>query len=287
MSLIYHITRTSTMSLKVSRNPLMDMYGDGRIKYNTIIDPNTMKRSLLILALFISSVIMTWAQTITTVSIDHEFYLRTPQFMVEPDYHPEPGVIIVDVDIDHYGIVSNPSIRAEGTTVKNERQLESTMKAANRCGFRRDDDAPDSLRRGIKYTFIQLTQIQVDSLQLVKTDKLYDEVKKVERTIDSQRFKLYPTDNMWTFIELDTVYGWVYQVQYSTKGDDYRFKTTISYKDLREGSLYSENEIIPGRFELYKTQNMYNFILLDQLDGRTWQVQWSMEPENRGIMRIY
>ena len=189
-----------------------------------------MKR-LHIIAFLFFTVSFACAQTITTVSIDHEFYLRTPQFMVEPDYHPEPGVIIVDVDVDHYGIVSNPSIRAEGTTVKNERQLESTMKAADRCGFQRDDDAPDSLRRGIKYTFIQLTQIQVDSLQLVKTDKLYDEVKKVERTIDSQRFKLYPTDNMWTFIELDTVYGWVYQVQYSTKGDDYRFKTTISYKD--------------------------------------------------------
>ena len=42
-----------------------------------------------------------------------------------------------------------------------------------------------------------------------------------------------------------------------------------------------------GRFELYKTQNMYNFILLDTSSGATWQVQWSMEPENRGTVRIW
>ena len=232
-------------------------------------------------------VVFAWAQTITTVNIDHEFYQRTPQFMAEPDYHPESGVIVVDVTVSRYGIIRDPSIRAEGTTVKNERQLESTKKAAERCFFQSDNDAPDSLRRAIKYTFVQLSHIQVDSLQLAKINNLYAEVRKVERTIDSQRFKLYPTDNMWTFIELDTVYGWVYQVQYSTKGPDYRFKSTISFEDLRKGSLYSENEIIPGRFELYKTQNMYNFILLDKLDGRTWQVQWSIEPEDRFIIRIH
>ena len=111
-----------------------------------------MKR-LHIIAFLFFTVSFACAQTITTVSIDHEFYLRTPQFMVEPDYHPEPGVIIVDVDVDHYGIVSNPSIRAEGTTVKNERQLESTMKAADRCGFQRDDDAPDSLAMAASMVF--------------------------------------------------------------------------------------------------------------------------------------
>lgn len=42
----------------------------------------------------------------------------------------------------------------------------------------------------------------------------------------------------------------------------------------------------PGRFTLYPTQNRYNFILLDQTDGRTWQVQWSTKPEEVGLWRI-
>ena len=37
------------------------------------------------------------------------------------------------------------------------------------------------------------------------------------------RFKLVKTQNMWTFIMLDRVFGKVYHVQFSTKGDDYRF----------------------------------------------------------------
>jgi hypothetical protein len=39
----------------------------------------------------------------------------------------------------------------------------------------------------------------------------------------------------------------------------------------------------PGRFTLYSTENIYNFMLLDQEDGRSWQVQWSIEQEKRLI----
>ena len=42
-----------------------------------------------------------------------------------------------------------------------------------------------------------------------------------------------------------------------------------------------------GRFFLYPTQNMYNFILLDQIDGRTWQVQWNIDKDKRGTWVIY
>ena len=42
-----------------------------------------------------------------------------------------------------------------------------------------------------------------------------------------------------------------------------------------------------GRFFLYPTENIYNFLLLDQIDGRTWQVQWSTEESKRLVYRIY
>ena len=41
-----------------------------------------------------------------------------------------------------------------------------------------------------------------------------------------------------------------------------------------------------GRFTLYPTQNTYNFVMLDQLDGYTYQVQWSGDWENRFVLPI-
>lgn len=107
--------------------------------------------------------------------------------------------------------------------------------------------------------------------------------EKAQSTVEQPTiypFKLYPTDNMWTFIKLDTRNGKMWQVQFSVKGDDYRFETVLSSTILAEGSK-------AGRFELYATQNMYNFLLLDKTSGKTWQVQWSTDPDNRGIVPIY
>tara|TARA_B100001175_G_C19263614_1_gene520663 strand:- start:46 stop:558 length:513 start_codon:yes stop_codon:yes gene_type:complete len=42
-----------------------------------------------------------------------------------------------------------------------------------------------------------------------------------------------------------------------------------------------------GRFELYPTGNMYNFIMVDVIDGRSWQVQWSNEADSRLVIRFY
>ena len=40
------------------------------------------------------------------------------------------------------------------------------------------------------------------------------------QTYDIERFKLFSTQNMWTFIKLDTQTGQMWQVQYSVKGDE-------------------------------------------------------------------
>lgn len=98
-------------------------------------------------------------------------------------------------------------------------------------------------------------------------------------------YKLYPTDNMWTFLELETFSGRIWQVQYSVKGADYRFKSILNENSMLP--IFDTEGEFAGRFELYRTQNMYNFILLDTSSGSTWQVQWSTEPENRGIVRIW
>jgi hypothetical protein len=41
-------------------------------------------------------------------------------------------------------------------------------------------------------------------------------------------YKLFPTKNMWTFIKLDTRNGRMWQVQFSVKGDDYRYEASLN-----------------------------------------------------------
>ena len=98
---------------------------------------------------------------------------------------------------------------------------------------------------------------------------------------ENVNYRLFSTKNMYTFIKLDTRNGRLWQVQWSTKGEDYRFENVLSITKLVD----DVNEK-SGRFFLYPTTNMYNFILLDQIDGRSWQVQWSTDEDNRMVLKI-
>ena len=89
---------------------------------------------------------------------------------------------------------------------------------------------------------------------------------------------MFPTENIWTFLKLDTRSGKIWQVQYSMD-DNYRGEVVLNDKALVTSDA-AEN----GRFTLHQTKNMYNFILLDQIDGKMWQVQWSVDEENRIII---
>ena len=96
-------------------------------------------------------------------------------------------------------------------------------------------------------------------------------------------FRLFDTENNWTKLALNTITGQLYQVHYSVTNDGFAGTLTINDKDLTpEGS-----KPIIGRFTLYATPNVYNFILVDQYGLRSfWQVQWSMEPKNRFIIPL-
>jgi len=93
-------------------------------------------------------------------------------------------------------------------------------------------------------------------------------------------YRLFSTRNMYTFIKLNTRNGQLWQVQWGMESQ-YRFETTLS--DI---SRVNKDEEKNGRFFLYPTTNIYSFILLDQIDGRVWQVQWGKETE-RMVIRIY
>ena len=102
----------------------------------------------------------------------------------------------------------------------------------------------------------------------------------MKEIVDNLRYQLFPTENIWTFLKLDTSNGKIWQVQYSVN-NDYRGEVVLNSQAFVEGDAAKN-----GRFTLYPTKNMYNFILLDQKDGRTWQVQWSVEEGNRMVIPI-
>lgn len=95
------------------------------------------------------------------------------------------------------------------------------------------------------------------------------------------RYELYKTQNMWTFLKLDTATGLIWQVQYSTNDIDKIFQTYLNLVPEASGG-----DAVNGRFKLYPTDNMYNFIMLDMIDGRAWQVQWSTDYQDRVIIPI-
>lgn len=92
-------------------------------------------------------------------------------------------------------------------------------------------------------------------------------------------YRLFSTRNTWTFIKLNTRNGKIWQVQWDTGSKQIEIPISLVSR------VQSEEET-NGRFFLYPTQNIYNFILLDQIDGRVWQVQWSSEIKERIVIQI-
>lgn len=145
-------------------------------------------------------------------------------------------------------------------------------------------------QRGIRQTkaFVasksNKNKVVVDSL-LNKINNLLIINNKMLEQLDinmslKNRYRLYPTENIYTFLQLDTKTGKIQQVQWSLDSDK-EGSVTINDEDLSYGYGYGS-----GSFELYPTKNMFQFILLDKTDGRKWHVQWGMEFEKRWIRKI-
>ena len=140
---------------------------------------------------------------------------------------------------------------------------------------------------------------------------------------DIERYKIYPTENIYTSLKLDTATGRIWQLQIGLGDDVDRVQSVLSDWELArfkedliqeqnsrveewkkenpnataeeiennapmsaekfiEGSVFAQN----GRFELYPTQNMYNFIMQDVITGQSYQVQWSTNEDER-LLRFF
>jgi hypothetical protein len=95
----------------------------------------------------------------------------------------------------------------------------------------------------------------------------------------SAKYRLYPTSNRFTFLRLNTSNGFIDVIQYSTADDD---KTMIY--GLSNSPIVDNGTI--DRFTIYPTLNIWTFLLLDQVEGHTYQVQWSTDPKMRFVFQI-
>jgi hypothetical protein len=86
------------------------------------------------------------------------------------------------------------------------------------------------------------------------------------------RFELYPTYNMWNFLLLDTFYGRVWQVQFSLDHSQ-------GFWSINKSSLVSQKNLLK-RFYLTFTNNMWTFLLIDNITGNIWKCQFSVEGDN-------
>lgn len=105
--------------------------------------------------------------------------------------------------------------------------------------------------------------------------------KQIEKQVEAPIYQLFPTENYWTFIKLDTRNGKMWQVHFTISEEGYEGELV-----LNSDSLVLTAEEINGRFTLYPTKNTYNFLLLDQMNGKTYQVQWNSAKEKRFVSRI-
>ena len=85
------------------------------------------------------------------------------------------------------------------------------------------------------------------------------------------RYALYETQNMWTFILLDKFSGKLWQCQYSIESVDYIGSWVINDRALS----YTET----NKFTITPLTSMFQYYLVNDETGEMWKFQWSTKSE--------
>ena len=133
----------------------------------------------------------------------------------------------------------------------------------------------------MKTVFFTLAFVIFTTVSFGQTQTQPTNVVQQKKVSDNSIYQLFPTKNYWTFIKLDTRNGKMWQVHFGVEDD----KNTGELI-LNSLPLVDNEEEINGRFTLYPTENMYNFLLLDQISGTVVQVQWSLDAKKRGLVSV-
>lgn len=94
------------------------------------------------------------------------------------------------------------------------------------------------------------------------------------------RYKMYKTENSFILLKLDTRTGKAWMTQFRSSSTS-NVETSINYLSL-EYEWNSWN----GRFDMYPTNNMYKFIIVDTYTGKTYLLQWNTEYDRRFVEPI-
>ena len=110
------------------------------------------------------------------------------------------------------------------------------------------------------------------------------------------KYKVYPTENKEVSLKLDSATGEVWQVEigvetgeeiaskidFISNKSDSTFEKVTDFSDVMKNFRVAQN----GRFELFPTNNIYEFLMVDTILGTTYQVQWHNQQEKRLISAI-
>lgn len=118
--------------------------------------------------------------------------------------------------------------------------------------------------------FATLLASCVDTPEMLTTEQ-----EQQSATIGVPRYKMIQTENFHILLKWDTRTGSTWMVQYGLGDDTPKVERFIPHSDL-----IGEDDSWNGRFELYPTKNMFNFIMIDTFTGHTYRVQWSTNDEH-------
>ncbi|WP_051416930.1 hypothetical protein [Sediminibacterium salmoneum] len=93
-------------------------------------------------------------------------------------------------------------------------------------------------------------------------------------------YRIFQTQSAKVCIKLDTRTGQMWQIHFG-QDNSQRFINNLNEQPLVKNTLDGND-----RFTLIPTQLFFTFILLDHITGKTWQVDWSDDPQIRNVNPI-
>ncbi len=134
------------------------------------------------------------------------------------------------------------------------------------------DVSDGSLINNIIKTVVDAPTAKTDPVVIEYLDAIYRQVEA-----SNPRYKMYKTTHDYISLKLDTATGRVWMIRIGMGDKSTRRQTAVDDST----PLEDDEMAINGRFELYPTNNSYNFIMIDTYKGTTYQVQWHTESNKR------
>jgi hypothetical protein len=140
-------------------------------------------------------------------------------------------------------------------------------------GAKAQNHTPDgALLKDILRTVVDAPDAKADPAVMEYLDAIYNQMMS-----SKPRYKMYKTTHDYISLKLDTATGRVWMIQIGMGDKSSRRQIAVD-----DSTPLADDEMpINGRFELYPTNNSYNFIMIDTYVGTTYQVQWHTESNKR------